>query len=95
MANVCRYSELDNHSLKDVQHKDVVVPLHVLSVVEPTKVNVVISWEGNFMRECHKSRHGSGNSGNKDKSHQLLHKKGVHSKELLLVLAEGQTASMK
>ena len=43
MARIHRNLELDQHFLKEVWHNEVVGFLHVLSVVEPTKINVVMA----------------------------------------------------
>ena len=43
MARIHRTSELDQHNLKVVWHKEVVGPLYVVDVVETTQVSVVMA----------------------------------------------------
>ena len=43
MSRIHRTSELDQHNLKEVWHKEVVRILYVLGVVGTTQVNVVMA----------------------------------------------------
>ena len=51
--------------------------------------------EGHFMKECLKNKKGSGNTSIEPNLHQFLNQTRLHLEELLLVLANEQTAFMQ
>ena len=98
MARIHRTSKLVQHSLKEVQQREVVGLLHMLNVVEHTQVNVLIakavassvfkrvtSWEN-------AKRNGKAVEirAAEPNLHQFFHQTELYLQEPLLVLVEGQ-----